>query len=117
MDAVEFLKIRKRICTLSRDKCYECPLSSSAGSCLFMTTDKGGENVAVDRVEQWSKEHPVKTRQSEFLKMFPNVGMVEGVVHISPCTIDNSIWENCNKCTRHEKCSDCRRDYWLQEVE
>ena len=104
MDAVEFLKEYKRMC--------------ESNSC-FPQINLPGANFEskVAEIEQWSKEHPVKTRQSEFLKMFPNVGMVEGVVHISPCTIDNSIWENCNKCTRHEKCSDCRRDYWLQEVE
>lgn len=89
MDAVEFLKVRKRMCAANNVTCYECPLSSSTGSCLFMTKDKGAENVVVDRVKQWSKEHPIKTRQSEFLKMFPNtLKDKHGIIHIVPCALD-----------------------------
>lgn len=38
-----------------------------------------GEMISI--VEQWSKDHPIKTRQSEFLKMFPMTYMPE-----RPCT-------------------------------
>ena len=40
---------------------------------------------AVDAVERWANEHPVKTRQSELLKLFPNAKSDEtGVSYICP---------------------------------
>nr|DAO00620.1 MAG TPA: hypothetical protein [Caudoviricetes sp.] len=56
------------------------------------------------------KEHPVKTRQSEFLKMYPNARIDDGVIFLGPCAIDNS-----HKCTLD--CKKCCRDYWLAEIE
>lgn len=61
-------------------------------------------------VDQWAKEHPVKTRQSEFLKMFPNARIDDGVIFLGPCAIDKS-----HKCKLD--CKKCCRDYWLQEVD
>lgn len=29
-------------------------------------------DFAIETVQKWSDEHPIKTRQSEFLKMFPD---------------------------------------------
>lgn len=68
---------------------------------------------AVQIVEQWAKDHPVKTRQSEFLKLFPNAAIDEddGILCIKPCTIDESIG-----CTNGKGCDDCYRKYWLTEV-
>lgn len=64
-------------------------------------------------VEKWSDTHPVKTRQSEFLKMFPNAVIDEdnGILCIRPCDIDESIG-----CTNGKGCDDCYRKYWLAEV-
>lgn len=95
------------------DNCYDCPLSTSADDCLFTTMDKGNENVVVDRAEKWAKEHPIKTRQSEFLKMFPNARTSDGVLSVRPCDVNYAY-----KCNRYDDCGNkCRRDYWLQEVE
>lgn len=64
-------------------------------------------------VEKWSKEHPVKTRQSEFLKMFPNAKMTElGSLKICPKDVDKDI-----KCVECGNCSICQKEYWLEEVE
>lgn len=61
-------------------------------------------------VEQWAKDHPVKTRQSEFLKLFPNAAIDEddGILCVDPCIIEKSI-----RCTNGKTCDDCRREYWL----
>lgn len=43
-------------------------------------------------LKKWSAEHPVKTRQSEFLKLFPNADVQNDVIRICPKKIDqNSI--------------------------
>lgn len=51
-----------------------------------------------------------KTRQSEFLKMFPNARMDDGVAAACPSRVD----KNFNCCL---PCDDCRKDFWLAEVE
>lgn len=77
----------------------------------------------VETVEEWSKENPVKTRQSEFLKMFPNARIEsDGMPSICPIVVDKRCH---NKdadalfCLERdeEECRKCRLDYWLQEVE
>lgn len=67
----------------------------------------------VSKVEQWAKDHPVKTRQSEFLKMFPNASIDEddGILCIRPCYVEEDIG-----CTDGRNCDGCRRKFWLAEV-
>lgn len=79
MDAVEYVKQRKRMCDYYNN-CSECPaVGYEECSCL------NGIFKLVPIVEQWVKEHPVKTRQSEFLKMFPNAQKsLNGVLDICP---------------------------------
>lgn len=109
MEALEFLKEHKRMCK-SYDGCCDCPLVSH---CSISSTASDDDNKkTVDVVEQWSKEHPRKTRQSVFLKQWPNAITNNGVIDILPCRIDQSLAE-CNGAD----CSDCRREFWMQEVE
>ena len=64
MDAVEYVKQRKRMCDYyTHNNCSKCP--------AFSCEECGGLNgisTMVPIVEKWAKKHPVKTRQSEFLK-------------------------------------------------
>ena len=61
----------------------------------------------------WCKEHPVKTRQDEFLKMFPNAKIVDGIIGICPKHFETAYACKATKCT----CHDCRKSYWLAEVD
>ena len=74
MDAVEYLKEKVRMCIEHR--CRNCPLGK-AGDEQYYSTCRACEEEhpeeAVEVVKKWSAEHPKKTRQSEFLKMFPNM--------------------------------------------
>lgn len=116
MDAVEFFKTVNRLC--ENQSCRECPVCKE-GVCMVMNMVRidGGlvESIeeTVSKVEQWAKDHPVKTRQSEFLKLFPDATIDEdnGILCIKPCTIDESIG-----CTNGKGCDDCYRKYWLTEV-
>lgn len=69
----------------------------------------------VSQVEQWAAEHPVKTRQSEILKMFPGaaIGEMDGCLTSNPCNFYPKMREECSG----RICSDCRREFWLAEVE
>lgn len=112
MDAVEFLKARSRMCS-AHDNCNECRIDAECSTYFVdnnFSTDTAKEIVST--VEQLAKEHPVKTRQSEFLRMYPNAEMCTDVVAIPPCSIDIQLRKNCDS-----DCDRCRCDYWLQEVE
>ena len=73
----------------------------------------------ISKVEQWAKDHPVKIRQSEFLKMFPNADM-QRIYTLFPCVIDQTIRPTrCNKYksfSSQKKCVECCDDYWNEEV-
>ena len=112
MDAVEYEKTKYRLCR-SKDSCFECPLQDKENCGCIADTIEYVEN-AVPIVEQWAKEHPVKTRQSEFLKMFPNAKTMGGVIAISPNAID-STYRNMEYCD-HSFCEECGKKYWNEEV-
>lgn len=113
MDAVEFFQTVNRIC--KNKDCNECPVCKNNTCCMIGFDDDSVKSIeeTISKVEQWAKDHPVKTRQSEFLKMFPNAAIDEdnGILCIKPCTIDESIG-----CTNGKGCDDCYRKYWLAEV-
>lgn len=116
MDAVKFLKEETRMCGFYTF-CLACPLcmtnNKSKKPCNELKRINPEEYVST--VEKWSAEHPMKTRQSEFLKMFPNADIRNGIILICPRKIDkNSVTsEECGKLT----CFECRKEYWIAEVE
>lgn len=73
----------------------------------------------VKEVEEWSAAHPRKTRQSVFLKQYPEARIGDdGVLQIYPCSISASHRNARGNCvTMGRKCPDCRREFWMQEVE
>ena len=129
MDALEYEKARIRMCRtmiLGKDGCAACPLYDGLRHRCWLATsamtnpDIDTIETHIDRVIYWAKEHPVKTRQSEFLKQFPNAQLnKDGVLVIDPCKIDTNSKED-DKCealkTGMYSCSDCRKKYWLTEV-
>lgn len=115
MDAVMFVKEWKRMCRSSKT-CLSCSIGKSAGvSTVCSNVVKEEPEKYVSIVEKWSAEHPMKTRQIEFLKMFQNADIRNGVILICPRKINkNSVTsEECAE----SKCHDCRKEYWLAEVE
>ena len=114
MDAVEFLKVLGRLCNnyLCGDN---CPLIDS---CDDESDDGYVRKVQI--VEQWAKEHPVKTRQSEFLKMWPDAEIGDdGLPSVAPCQLYKDMEEKDENgvCCKNCGCGICRRDFWLKEVE
>ena len=109
MDAVEFLNEGTRMCN-SYEACVGCPMYETDDCCMVKMNLK----QMISIVEQWAKEHPVKTRQSEFLKMFPNARIDDGVIFLGPCTIDTVEYDS-YKCRLD--CKKCCRDFWLKEIE
>ena len=113
MDAVEFLKALGRLCNnyLCGDN---CPLIDS---CDDESDDSYVRKVQI--VEQWAKEHPAKTRQSEFLKQWPDARVGDdGYPSVAPCQLYKDIEEKDKNgiCCKNCGCDKCRRDFWLKEI-
>lgn len=75
MDAVEYLKARARMTEYCNIGCSKnCPLGKGKNGrgvgCIDMECTNPEESVAI--VEQWAKEHPLKTYAQDFFEKFPN---------------------------------------------
>lgn len=77
MDAVEYLKTLDRICR-THQACDGCPILDCGKIGCGVSDSAPIEFVdTVEIVEQWSKEHPERTRQSVFLERYPNARIDE----------------------------------------
>lgn len=118
MDAVNFLKERARMCKANQTgemTCENCAAYKGVSQCYKLGEPKDPEKM-VAIVEQWAAEHPAKTRQSEFLKLFPDAPIYPdtGLVRVSPCQVDRAL---CGNCPTGIDCIECRKAFWLAEVE
>lgn len=107
MDAVKFVEtIQRKIKNENRDEI------------IIRVTDDS--NLFVDLVEEWSKEHPLKTRQSVFLEQYPDVELTkDGVISICPMAVSAAYRNKTGGCSSptRPKCVDCRREFWMKEVD
>lgn len=114
MDVVKFVKSVNRLCK-NQSGCAKCPIWEK-GMCMVGFDDDSVECIeeTISKVEQWAKDHPVKTRQSEFLKMFPKAEIKNDCLWMCPKYIsyDYKPEENCYKIS----CGNCKRKFWLAEV-
>lgn len=113
MDAVKYLKELNRMCTKSHT-CDDCPIYKATGKNCGMAYSNA-EMLAghVGIVEQWAKDHPVRTRQSVFLERYPNVKTCCGNVDICPSILEGKA---CAEIGPVLGCIDCKKEYWSQEV-
>lgn len=112
MDAVEFVKTLGRMCNVECIKCEIWKRRSGGESCTSWQKTHPEEAVAI--VEQWAAEHPVKTRQSVFLKHYPGARItIDGYLHACPMEVFSDTGINCAAQT----CSECRKAFWLAEDE
>ena len=119
MDAVKFVKEYLRMCT-KVDECEDCPVYKT-DFCAVPAKERSQESAEeiVDLVEEWSAAHPRETRQSMFLKQWPEAAIDSyGVLNLCPTPISKSHRNIYGKCTHAGvKCDKCRREFWMQEVE
>lgn len=114
MDAVEYVKQRNRMCDYYVN-CSECPVGQYKICASIVGIPK-----LIPIVEQWAKEHPVKTRQSEFLKQWTDAEIGDdGLPSIAPCQLYKDMEEKDENgvCCKNCGCAECRHDFWLKEIE
>ena len=103
MDAVKFIEEHRRMYKVT-------------GKHLPTLAEGIPAEDVVKEVEAWSAAHPRKTRQDVFLEQWPEAEIdCEGALVIDPCDLDKTESEK-GDCY-HRSCDDCRREFWMQEVE
>lgn len=118
MDALKFLKERKRMCSCYKH-CEGCPLERINCALNAVDSDEEYEQV-IAAVEQWSKEHPCKTRQSIFLEQYPDAIIGDDrLPYVAPCQLCPGLihGESIEDCENRGLCVECRRKFWTQEVD
>ena len=116
MDAIKFVKEYLRMCGKFFG-CEECP-AFMTDFCTVNVEEQSQETAGevVRVVEEWSAAHPCKTRQSVFLEQYPQADIDNtGLLILCPKRISADIRVTAD-CLR-QGCSDCRREFWMQEVE
>lgn len=119
MDAVKFIEERNRMCKSFDDGCQMCPACNNDLCCAVgqESTLNATDQIAI--VEEWSAAHPRKTRQSVFMENYPDSLVNDsGVLRLCPRYISDAYRDDNGECKEPTiKCVDCRREFWMQEVE
>ena len=98
LDAVTYLKTKKRIC--ERYQCSECPFEDNCDM-----IEESNPERATEIVEKWLEDHPVKTILSDFLKKYPNAkGYLNAEGYPSFCC-SNLGFPSC--CEDVKNCQEC----------
>ena len=106
MDAV---KCMKAVTQMLQSGTIDCAIQK-----YISAQKKNDYEGMVEAAEQWAAEHPVKTRQSEFLKHYPGARItIDGYLHACPMDVFSDTGINCNA----RNCFECRKKFWLAEVE
>ena len=107
MDAVECMKVVTRMLKSGAiDRAIQKYISAQK---------KNDYEGMVEAAEQWAAEHPVKTRQSEFLEHYPSARRIlaHGCLNACPMDVFKDADINCNA----QPCHECKKAFWLAEVE
>ena len=122
MDTVKFIEERNRMCKSFDAGCKGCP---AFNVCEYELCCAVGQLSTLDAtaqiaiVEEWSAEHPRKTRQSVFLEQWPTAKIDEsGCLDLCPYLVSAPYRNEYGHCANDGVvCCDCRREFWMQEVE
>lgn len=118
IDATTYLKIVSRMtkgCSQDRN-CLECVLDTDNNPYKIdcRTFELQHPEEAVEAVEKWAEEHPVKTKMGDFLEKFPRARVLENghgeYIDICPVTIDTT------RACPSGACNNCMQEYWNEEV-
>ena len=106
MDAVECMKAVTR---MLKSGTIDCAIQK-----YISAQKKNDYEGMVEAAEQWAAEHPIKTRQSEFLKHYPDARILtHGCLNACPMDVFSDADINCNA----QPCFECKKAFWLAEVE
>lgn len=102
MDALKFFRERMRMCDYY-SRCFECPRADEPNCNIEEMSDEELKNF-VNTVEQWSKEHPQRTRLQDFMEKYPNAQICESGLpsacckSLGYCKSCDPVGNNCEVC-------------------
>lgn len=107
MDAVKFLKERKRMCHFSGDtSCHGCHLYKERGIFRCSQFQDLFPEQTVDIVEKWVQEHPRKTRKDDFFEKFPYAKKLsDGIPEV--CAAKVGYLRECPHPNVEDYCKEC----------
>lgn len=106
MDAVKFIEEHRRMYKVT-------------GKHLPTLAEGIPAEDVVKEVEEWSAAHPRKTRQDVFLEQWPETYIRgDGYLEVCPLEVSAAHRDADGGCAIYDRlCLDCRREFWMQEVE
>lgn len=118
MDAIKFIEERNRMCESFGTGCIGCPAYDES-HCVVSSASTLDAKEQVAIVEKWSAAHPRKTRQDVFLEQYPEARIgANGCICLCPGDVFNVYREAYGVCAKPDVfCPNCRREFWMQEVE
>ena len=115
MTAIEYLKAHSRMTKNCGIDCDKCPFSryNNGEDYNCAELERNRPEKAIEIVEKWAKEQPIKTRQSEFLKIFPDSETdSNGIINFCPLRVNRRYY-----CGIYDDCEKCRKKFWSEEIE
>jgi hypothetical protein len=106
MDAVKFIEEHRRMYKVT-------------GKHLPTLAEGIPAEDVVKEVEEWSAAHLRKTRQSVFLEQYPEALVLDGgTLSVCPVLFSSEYRNAYGGCASpYGSCAECRREFWMQEVE
>ena len=106
MDAVKFIEEQRRMYKVT-------------GKHLPTLAEGIPAEDVVKEVEEWSAAHTRKTRQDVFLEQWPETYILgDGYLDVCPLEVSAAHRDVDGDCAIYNRlCTDCRREFWMQEVE
>ena len=115
ISAAQYLKIKSHMTAMCYiDDCKNCPLDYTNNglglSCKLFEYKYPKEAVKI--VEQWEKEHPIKTYLSDFLEKYPKANLGENGTPKGICPSDLGLEDIDKEGYDCSRCVEC----WNQEL-
>ena len=106
MDAVKFIEEHRRMYKVT-------------GKHLPTLAEGIPAEDVVKEVEEWAAAHPRKTRKSVFLEQYPEALVFDGgTLGACPVLFSSEYRNAYGGCASpYGSCAECRREFWMQEVE
>lgn len=123
MNSLDYFKIKKQMVNFNGEHCgiacVDCPMAScnNGNNLTCGMFELAHPEAAEVIVQKWFDAQATRTRQSEFLKMFPNAEFTAGKEFLALCprNIDKT-WPTLG-CDGFESCNECKAIFWLASVE